>query len=445
MAVSTDTIQMLLRQRQELREALLDLRQEIATLDASSLDLVNRNIRNQTTAQAEAAPAASPVPAVAQTSPPAGSAVPPSAPSSAAAPAGAHKTVSPQPAPGPVPASPEMAKAPPPPQMALAPDAAQKPVAEEPPAQGRQEPSLAAAPAPALTPAPGAAPAPSPEKAETNGPADAEADKKHKEKEKEAKDTRTDKPAKPAPEPETDFSRLLARAKAMSAYFLDHPAASTAAELGALDAAIAVSETAATPTGKKACYHTLQAAYRKVSSESDAAHGINGVTIADSRAGATLLWGLPLFIILLITAVFPLLVFGRTMADRMFTADFAADMIWSISLIAAFLWGTVGALTLLALNIALQIRRRRYDAGLRQSPALRGSLGGLLGCIFFMLLKIWLLDASVTAEFTLDMTAFAGGLLSAVIFAALQRVIGSLTVRIEPISKAAPTTPPDKK
>ena len=54
MAVSTDTIQTLLRQRQDLREALLELRKEIETLDASSLDLVNKNIKSAPPAKAAA-------------------------------------------------------------------------------------------------------------------------------------------------------------------------------------------------------------------------------------------------------------------------------------------------------------------------------------------------------------------------------------------------------
>jgi len=45
MAVGTDTIQTLLRQRQQLRGALLELRQEIESLDASSLNLVGKNIK----------------------------------------------------------------------------------------------------------------------------------------------------------------------------------------------------------------------------------------------------------------------------------------------------------------------------------------------------------------------------------------------------------------
>lgn len=53
MAASTDTIQILLRQRQELRQALLDLREEIETLDASSLDLVNKNVKSQKAPPAE--------------------------------------------------------------------------------------------------------------------------------------------------------------------------------------------------------------------------------------------------------------------------------------------------------------------------------------------------------------------------------------------------------
>lgn len=48
--VSSDTIQLLLKQRQELRESLMELRREIASLDASSRSLVEKTIPKQAAA-----------------------------------------------------------------------------------------------------------------------------------------------------------------------------------------------------------------------------------------------------------------------------------------------------------------------------------------------------------------------------------------------------------
>ena len=444
MAVSTDTIQMLLRQRQELREALLKLRQEIETLDASSLDLVNSNIKNppasQSMAKAPVAAASAPAQAAAPaTAAPAPATAPetPSAKDPAPAPVQASEPT-PEPTPAPTPTPPSAPASPsvqePSPKAAAAPEAAPvappsaAPATAESEAPERQEPTLSAPSKPPehtseKTPenAPGKSQGKTSEKAPENPPHKETANKDIEE----AWDEGT------AAEDEA-FGELLDRARILSNYFLDHPAGSTPAELGALDSAISISERAKTPAEKTACYHTLQAAYRKISAANFKTLGLNGKTLHDSLVGAPLLWSIPLSISLLIFILFPLLLLARHLAGEMFADEFANDLTWSIGLVAAYLWGTVGALSLLTLNIAVEVRKRRYDEAVRLSPGLRGALGGLTGALFFLALEPWLPMNGAAADFALDLAAFLGGLLSTVLFAGLQQVISAITGRLEP-------------
>ncbi|MDF2368097.1 hypothetical protein [Sneathiella sp.] len=412
MAVSTDTIQTLLRQRQDLREALLELRKEIETLDASSLNLVNKNIK---------------------TAPPATAATP----AGEAAPAGSVPAKA---------ASPETTStstpAPKPPTVEAAPAStpAMQPIATAAPEETEPVLTPPAAPAkPEIKEKQKPEPAPAPEQKQEENSKQAEVP----EKEEKPKKEEVKAPAVlsvPSKEPEAavdhnDLSELLEKARGLSDYLLDHPSNLPAAELGALDTAITVSEAATTPAEKTACYHTLQAAYRKISSGTFAASGVSGTTLQDSAAGAPLLWTIPFTLSILILILFPLLLLARHLVGEMFTDDFAADLTWSFGLTAAFLWGVVGTLTLLTLNIARAVYRRRFDGGVQRSPGLRGTLGGLVGGIFFMIVEIWLPMSDATADFALDAIAFAGGMLSAILFAALQRMINAVTGWIEPPKK----------
>lgn len=415
MAVSTDTIQMLLRQRQDLREALLDLRKEIEELDANSLDLVNRNIKTAAPPSARTAPEP-------------------------------HKTVAPTEAASP-PAP--QANAPVPPQaLALTLPAPPVTAPSSPDARPAKTDETAAADPPS-EPA-GEAVAPSPDPASLSGAAPAsDADPAHVPKapvlmadekpEKTGKHEKAEKRKKAASQTpaETAGARapddLIARAESLAAYFLDHPGPVSATDLGALDSAIAVSRKATTAAEKTACHNTLQAAYRKVSAASFGSLGISGTTLVDSRLGARLLWGLPLTIAVLLLVFFPLILISRTLTGEMFQADFAQDLTWCLSAVSAFVWGASGALTLLALSIALWIRRRQYDAGIRLSPFLKAGLGGLLGAGTAMGLALFLPPGTVNNDLALDLTAFFTGLAAAApLFAGIQRLIGGVTGWLEP-------------
>ncbi|MEH6525254.1 MAG: hypothetical protein V7723_04215, partial [Sneathiella sp.] len=231
-----------------------------------------------------------------------------------------------------------------------------------------------------------------------------------------------------------DPSRLMANAQSLSAFFLEHPSIAQPAQLAALDAAISGYEDVA-PAKSIDAYHSLRKAYRIVASQSYANQNINGTTLIDSKNGARLLWIIPLCIAALVLVVFPFLLFSRTMANEMFIADFAANLVWVFGASSAFLWGTVGALTLLTVTIALQVRHREYDADIRYSSALQGALGGIIGCFCFLALQIWVPISNAAAEFGLNLAAFAVGMAAGMIFAALQRVTSLVTGIIEPSKK----------
>lgn len=238
---------------------------------------------------------------------------------------------------------------------------------------------------------------------------------------------------------------LLMKARYLAAYLAEHPAPIPEADLAALDTAISALEEASAPAARTVAAHRLQAAYRKVATASFAATGVTGTTLEDSAAGAPLLWTVPFTLTLLIFIFFPALLLLRTLAEEMFTLDFANDVIWSIGAMAGFLWGAVGALTQIALNIALAVFRRRFDGGIRQSPFLRAGLGGMTGALVFLGLEFVLPMSSAAAEFMLDMAAFAGGLLSTLSFALLQSVISFLDGLLSPKEPSPAVTKSAKK
>ncbi|MEH6544993.1 MAG: hypothetical protein V7701_01100 [Sneathiella sp.] len=395
MAASTDTIQILLRQRQELRQALLDLREEIETLDASSLDLVNKNVKSQKAAPVENN---KPLEAVGtgQLEAPIGNAD-----------------------------SPEqnnLDRASEVPQSEKITSDAQKVSTLSEPSKASDVRSLQPSERsePQLTRV-------------MNEPVDSNANIPPASPSTPVEKETMVRGKIPLPESD-DPSRLLANAQSLSAFFLEHPSIAQPAQLAALDTAISGFQAAA-PAKSLDAYHSLRNAYRTVASQSYANQNINGTTLIDSKNGARLLWIIPLCIAALVLVVFPFLLFSRTMANEMFIADFATNLVWVFGASSAFLWGTVGALTLLTVTIALQVRHREYDADIRYSSALQGALGGIIGCLCFLTLQIWVPTSNVAAEFGLNLAAFAVGMAAGIIFAALQRVITLVTGIIEPSKK----------
>ena len=464
MAVGKDTIQTLLRQRQDLRNALLELRQEIETLDAASLDLVSKNIKTKAPPKRQQAPvepvgaavdsrsegsndsvvtaplarSAEKPPSVPPTQPVVQPPIEPEVKAEGNVPAVGAPVVS---ALGPAKAleAPSPAASAPPQQsvaasaspLVVASEAAPKSsIPADHPAVARQEPTITKA-------------------AET-----ASAPKSTPEKKPEPAEENKVPPPNKAPLPnkatlakisDSDHKLLLARAKRLALYFQGHPSPASEAQLSALDSAIVTYEGSPSPAAKKASYHALQSAYRNVASESYAAVKINGTTLFDSRIGAGLLWFIPLSITTLILAIFPLLLLGRTVTTQMFTGDFSSDIVWVFGAIAAYLWGAVGALTLLAVGIAVQVRRKQFDAGTQLSAGLGAALGGLIGAVVYMIAEVWLSPSNVTAEFGLDLMAFIGGMISWIIFAFLQRLTSATTKLIEPKNEKVPIKTEAKK
>ncbi|USG59988.1 hypothetical protein NBZ79_12450 [Sneathiella marina] len=395
MAASTDTIQILLRQRQELRQALLDLREEIETLDASSLDLVNKNIKQQkvlpvTNEKSLETDNANQLETSGEK---------PDAPITD------HSDPIPDPSQSSKATNEDLVK------PTLFEQDNTNTNTEEPPGELSETKPGSTSPDPAKT-KPVAPPVPPPKPVE-------------KEVVVQGNNPLIN---------DDELSRLLANAKSLSVFFLEHPSVAKPVHLAALDVAISSYE-AAEPANSLNDYHGLQNAYRAVASQAYAHQKINGKTLIDSRTGARLLWIMPLCIAALVLVVFPLLLFSRTMANEMFITDFAADLVWVFGASSAFLWGTVGVLTLMTLKIALLVRRREYDADIRYSSALHGALGGIMGCSCFLVLEIWVPTSNVAAEFGLNLAAFAVGMTASIIFALVQRAISFVVNILEPDKK----------
>jgi hypothetical protein len=377
--VSTDTIQTLLKQRQNLKQALLDLRQEIETLDATSLDLVNKNVNSRKNPPLEE-----------------------SKPLELAGPMTANNFKNDQ-------------------AVSKKPDT--EPGANTVTNAEKGEPSEAKAMPPEVQNEP---------KLRKNL---SEKDQKNTDSPDVQLHQTVEQteilPPKYLIELSEDSEHVLAAAKSLSNYYLEHPSGVAPAQLGALDAAIVAFETSEKARESKT-YHQLQTTYRIVASQAFVEHKINGTTLVDSKGGVPILWILPLCIAALVLIGFPALLFVRTMATEMFVEGFAIELIWVFGASAAFIWGMAGALTLVALTIALRVYRREYDADVRYASVLRGVLGGVIGSCSFLVLETWIPVSSAAAEFSINICAFVTGVLSNIVFIGLRRAITMITNLIEP-------------
>ncbi|MBL4740278.1 MAG: hypothetical protein JKY12_04745, partial [Sneathiella sp.] len=136
-----------------------------------------------------------------------------------------------------------------------------------------------------------------------------------------------------------DDESLFYRAKLLSDYFSNHPSPVANEALNRLDKAIkSLNQTDPSLDNKKDVAQ-LRDVYREVSSKSYEKLGINGATLVDSRGEVGLLWGVPLFIAALVLVLFPLILLLRSLAERMFVADFAAELSYTLTASAGFLWG----------------------------------------------------------------------------------------------------------
>lgn len=362
MTVGKDTIQTLLRQRQALKQALLELQEDIASLNETADHLVGKNIRKSAAQNVRKVSVSGPGAAAGTPSRP--EADPPSTPVSSPPQATAPKLVMP------------------------------------------------------------------PQDRETANTAP----------------TRSNSGTAPADIPDAAYAALLDEAKHLSGYYLRHPSADPSLPLAELDAAISRAEKPAADWAKRAAaYQALRVAYRAVAGQSFSVLGINGKTLEDSRISAHILWALPLMICTLTLVIFPLLLLGRTVSLEMFTSDFSTDLLWIFGIAISFLWGAAGALTLLAIRIALLVSRHQYEADIRRSPAMRAVLGGILGCALYALLANWLPQSSIAVEFFLDLGAFVIGLFAWIVFLSLQRALARLKAFFMPPPQAQPVNTKNEK
>lgn len=229
----------------------------------------------------------------------------------------------------------------------------------------------------------------------------------------------------------SDNETLVQRAKLLSDYFLNHPAPVDQQSLTQLDGAVKKSEQATTPEQLDSDIEQLRNAYRIVSSKSYSATGVNGATLADSRGHISLLWAVPLYISGLILVFFPLILLVRSLAARMFVADFSVETTFVMTGITAFLWGSVGALSYLTWDIAKQARKNTYLQGSIRDVGFRASLGGLLGVVVFLVLAGVISIENIAADMAIGMLSFFVGLASSIIYSLLHHLISHMTGKVE--------------
>ncbi len=245
--------------------------------------------------------------------------------------------------------------------------------------------------------------------------------------------------SEPAVGPEisnVDDENLLYQAKLLSEYFLNHPAPVGSEALGRLDKSVKRCEAADTAEMFEKELPELREAYRIVAAKSYEETGINGETLVDSGSTITLLWVVPLYIAALTLVLFPLLLLSRSVANRMFVADFSTELTFVMICITAFLWGGVGALSYLTWGIARNAKNNLYRIGSVRDVGLRATLGGVLGVVVFLCLVGWMPMESIIPDMIIGIASFFAGLASSIVFAFLHRMIKKITRKVEKQSRS---------
>lgn len=224
---------------------------------------------------------------------------------------------------------------------------------------------------------------------------------------------------------------LYVRAKLLSDYFSNHPSPVANDVLVRLDRAIKALDPSNTVTHLKEDVGELRDAYRDVASKSYEKLGINGATLVDSRGGIGLLVGVPLFIGSLVLVLFPLVLLLRSMAERMFVADFAHQISYTLTASVGFLWGCVGALSYVAWGAGARAKQGKYSRGSSKDMALRGALGGVFGFLVFLCVVFFSPIEGIMFDMAVGVGAFFSGLVSSIIFAFLYKIIARISGKVK--------------
>ncbi|MEH6404239.1 MAG: hypothetical protein V7750_12750 [Sneathiella sp.] len=227
-----------------------------------------------------------------------------------------------------------------------------------------------------------------------------------------------------------DDESLYCRAKLLSDYFSNHPSPVANDVLVRLDTAIKSLNKAEASVGNKADVSELRDAYRDVSSKSFEKLGINGETLVDSRGDIGLLWGVPLFIAGLVLVLFPLILLLRSLAERMFIANFAAELSYTLTASAGFLWGCVGALSYVTWCVGIRAKKGSYSKRNSKDLALRAALGGVLGVVMFLCVVPFMQLDGILPDMSIGLLSFFIGTVSSILFVILYRLITSISRKV---------------
>ncbi|MFB9355167.1 hypothetical protein [Sneathiella chinensis] len=223
---------------------------------------------------------------------------------------------------------------------------------------------------------------------------------------------------RPGSAPGASLPVLLERAQLLADYCLNHPTDVDRDRLGQLDRILAELEAGGLDPDR---VQTLKDCYRAVAAQCYSAGGVNGLTLQESQGSVPLLWGLPAVVAALVFVAIPFLLLFRTLTGKMFVAGFADELTLLITGLVSFIWGASGALVWVAGSMIRDVRARRYCRLWYRGTGVRAAVGGTVGLIPFVGMFFLSPGAAVgiAPDILLFLAAFTVGLVTGFVFSIL--------------------------
>jgi hypothetical protein len=220
-----------------------------------------------------------------------------------------------------------------------------------------------------------------------------------------------------------NVGKLLEEAILLARFFLHHPSSAHNSSLNKLDEAIKQVRSLPPSAKRDLAYQELKNSYRAVVAVVQPETGVSGKTISESEGSVPILWGLPLMISSLILVWLPLMIVLRGVVPQMFVSGFAYEVSTGFTILAVFLWGVTGALSCQAFKIAARVHKRRYDKRQFRDTALQAVVGGVLA-ISVMPLVFLLTDfTGIERDVALSVGAFGVGSVTGILFGVFHKAL----------------------
>ncbi len=210
---------------------------------------------------------------------------------------------------------------------------------------------------------------------------------------------------------EKDMDEILKDAILLAGFFLHHPSAAGNQLLNSLDQAI--QQTKALPSGaaQAEALSALKDAYRNVLSRTYPENFVTGQSISRSQKSNPYLFGIPMTIAALVLVVMPLLMLFQIIADRQFAPEMAESFKLLLNGMHSFVWGAVGSLSFIAINVTRLVRRRSYLPSRIAGVGMMSATSGILGIFLFVALSHQDLIEGTMLNYVQAIAAFGAGLL----------------------------------